>query len=445
MTANKKLQAKIISRKDAYKGFFKVEELEIEMDRHDGVSQTVTRVNFERGHAVGVLAYDPKTDQVLLINEMRPGMLAAGENPFNDSLLAGMIDKGETVLQAAKREGHEETGQDLGNLIELHSGAYVSAGGTSERLALVYGTFDATTAGGVHGKAGEGEDIKSVLVSADEFIARGKDGRLKDLKSLIFSFWLAAHREELRDPDAAAPTPEKPVDKKIGDVFAPAKPKQMGARIVERETLYEGEFAIEGLVIEMDRHDGTTQELKRLNYDRGNSIAMIGYDPKRDEVVLVNEMRSGPLAAGDDAYTDSVPAAILKDGEDPEAAAVSQMKRKTGLDLTDTFVIHPGVFPTSGGSSEKITLIAGTIDSTGADGVVNGRPKTEDSFRNIVLKSDEFIDRAEKGELKDLKSLAFAFWLANNRKALQDKAAAKDAPSAKIGKDAASKKIAGIK
>lgn len=444
MSEEKKPQAKIISRKDAYKGFFKVEELEIEMDRHDGGKQTVTRVNFERGHAVGVLAYDPKTDQVLLVNEMRPGLLAAGEDAFNDSLLAGMIDKGETPLQAASREGIEETGQQLDNLIQLHPGAYVSAGGTSERLALVFGTFDSKTAGGVHGKPGEGEDIKSVLVSADEFIARGKDGRLKDLKSLIFSFWLAAHRDELRDPEAEVPSPEKPVDKKIGDIFAPAKPKKPQAKIVGREMLYEGEFAIENLVIAMDRHDGGTQTLNRLNYDRGNSVAMIGYDPKRDEVVLVNEMRSGPLAAGDEPYTDSVPAAILKAGQDPEAAAVSQMKRKTGLDLTDTFVIHPGVFPTSGGSSEKITLVAGTVDSTNAGGV-HGRPGTEDSFRSVVLKSGEFIDRAEKGELKDLKSLAFAFWLANNRKALQDKASAKDTPAAKVGKDAASRKIAGIK
>lgn len=444
MTANKKPQAKITSRKEAFNRFFKIEELEIEMDRHDGGTQTVNRVNFERGHAVGVLAYDANTDQVLLVNEMRPGMLAAGEYPFNDSLLAGMIDKGETVLQAATREGEEETGQQLNNLILLHPGAYVSAGGTSEKLALVFGTFDSSTAGGVHGKAGEGEDIKTVLLSADEFIARGKDGRLKDLKSLIFSFWLAAHRDELRDP-AAAPSPEKPVDKKIGDLFAPSRPKKPQAKITQRETLYDGEFRIENLTIEMDKHGGGKQTLSRLNYDRGNSVAMIGYDPKRDEVVLVNEMRSGPLAAGDEAYTDSVPAAILKDGQDPEAAAIAQMKRKTGLDLTDTVVIHPGVFPTSGGSSEKITLVAGTIDSTGADGAVNGRPGSEDSFKNVVLKSDEFIARAEKGELKDLKSLAFAFWLAGNRKSLQQKAAAADAPQAKTGKDAASRKIAGVK
>ena len=438
MTEAKKPQAKITSRKNLYKGLFTVEELTIEMDRQDGGTQTVIRENFERGHAVGILPYDPKTDQVLLVNEMRPGMLAAGDYPFNDSLPAGMIDKGETQVEAATRETEEETGQALGNPRMLHEGAFVSAGGTTERLGLVYGTFDSTTAGGIHGKPGEGENIKSVLLSADEFIARGKDGRLKDMKSLVLSFWLALHHDELKDPDAKSAV-AKPVDAKIGDVFAPKKPKLPQAEIVARETLYEGKFKIEDLTIEMDKHEGGKQTLHRLNFERGNSIAMLGYDAVRDEVVLTSEMRPGMLAAGEYPYNDSVPAAMLGQGEDAIAAAVKQMRRKTGLELGEPVVIHPGAYVTAGGSSEKIVLVVGSIDSSTAGGF-HGTPGSEDDIKSTVVKSSDFIARAESGEIKDMKSLAFAFWLANNRKALQAKAAA--AP--KTGKDGLAKKISGL-
>ena len=216
MTEEKKPQARITNTERVYDGFFKMDELTIEMDKHDGGTQTIKRLNFERGNAVGILAYDPNTDEVLLINEMRPGMLAAGEYPFSDSMPAGMIDKGETAVQAAEREMEEETGVKLRNARVIHPGAFVSSGGTSEKIALVFGTVNMKEAGGVHGEAAEGESIKTVVVSAGEFIARGEDGRLRDMKSLASAFWLALHHDEVRQLVVDTDTP---LDKKISRIL----------------------------------------------------------------------------------------------------------------------------------------------------------------------------------------------------------------------------------
>jgi ADP-ribose pyrophosphatase len=410
VTEPKKPQATITDRKSLYSGFFKLEELTIDMDKHDGTSETVKRIHFERGHAVGVLAYDAQRDQVLMVNEMRPGMLAAGDYPFNDSLPAGMIDKGETHVDAALRETEEETGQVLTDPVTIHAGAYVSAGGTSEKIALVMGKVDLSKAGGVHGKEGEGENIKTVILSADEFIERANDGRIKDMKSLVSAFWLANHRKQLRDPDA---TP-------AGTVTKPStNPPQ--AEIKSREMLYDGVFKIEQLTVEQDRHDGGKQTLKRLNFERGDAIAILGYDPKRDEVVLVNEMRTGMLAAGDYPYSDTVPAAMLKKGEDVLTAAADRLTRETGLALHGVRVIHPGAYVSAGGSTEKIALVTGIVDSSNAGGV-RGRAGIGEDIKTVVISSDEFIARAEDGRLTDMKSLAMAFWLAQNRDGIQAKA-----------------------
>lgn len=199
MKEDQKPQAKIIHKKRVYDGRFKLDEYTIEMDKHDGGGkQTVNRLIFERGHAVGVLGYDPHRDEVLLINEMRPGMLAAGDYPFYDATPAGMIDEGETAIDAAKREMLEETGVALENPVLIHEGAYVSSGGTSEKIALVFGTVDMTKAGGVHGHAEEGENIKTVVMTADEFISRAENGAIKDMKSLVCAFWLAKNRDRIQ-------------------------------------------------------------------------------------------------------------------------------------------------------------------------------------------------------------------------------------------------------
>lgn len=194
----KKPQAKITATKRVFDGFFKMDEITVEAEKHNGGKQQLKRLIFERGHAVSVLAYDPHQDNVILINEMRPGMLAAGDNPFEDSLPAGMIDKGETALQAAKREMFEETGLKLKDARVIHSGAFVSPGGTSEKIALVFGVISSAKAGGVHGHVSEGEDIKTVVMKADQFIKRAEKGKVKDLKTLACAFWLAQNRDKIR-------------------------------------------------------------------------------------------------------------------------------------------------------------------------------------------------------------------------------------------------------
>ena len=196
----KKLKAEITERKRVYDGFFKVDELTINMNTHNGGSMEIKRLVFERGHAVAILGYDPSTDEVLLVNEMHPGLLSAGDYPFINALPAGMIDPGEAVLEAAAREFYEETGAQLNSARIIHDGAYVSSGGTSEKITLVIGTLDMSKVvnGSLQGKTEEGEDIRVVVVKAEDYIAQAESGQLRDMKCMVFALWLARNREKMK-------------------------------------------------------------------------------------------------------------------------------------------------------------------------------------------------------------------------------------------------------
>jgi ADP-ribose pyrophosphatase len=197
MSANK-LRATIKSSTPVASGFLRVTRYEFETDKHAGGSQTVVREVMERGNAIAVLAYDPKRDVVVLVNEFRPGCLLAGDDAFTDNLAAGGIADNETAIEAAVRETKEETGLDLVQPILVHPGAYVSSGGTSEKIAIVAGMVDASNAGGIHGVEGESEDILCVVVPADEFIRRARNSEIADLKTLVAAYWFADNRERLR-------------------------------------------------------------------------------------------------------------------------------------------------------------------------------------------------------------------------------------------------------
>ena len=190
MTA-RQLKAVIHSRTPLHEGFLRVYRYEFDVEKYGGGVRRTTWEVMERGNAVAVLGHDPGRDEVVLVNEFRPGLMVAGDYPYRDNLVAGAIEDNETALQAAVREMQEEAGLVLSNPVLIHPGAYVSSGGTSEKIAIVYGTVDTSHAGGVHGNATEQEDILTVVLPAKVFIDRVRTGNVNDLKTLVAGYWFA--------------------------------------------------------------------------------------------------------------------------------------------------------------------------------------------------------------------------------------------------------------
>jgi ADP-ribose pyrophosphatase len=177
-----------------HEGFLRVYQYEFDVEKHGGGIKRISWEMMERGNAVAVLGHDPSRDEVVLGNEFRPGAIVAGDYPYRDNLVAGAIESNETALQAAVREMQEETGLVLSDPVLIHSGAYVSSGGTSEKISIVYGTVDTAHAGGLHGNPAENEDILTIVLPAKVFIDRVHSGEINDLKTLVAGYWFAKHR-----------------------------------------------------------------------------------------------------------------------------------------------------------------------------------------------------------------------------------------------------------
>jgi ADP-ribose pyrophosphatase len=197
--STRKMHAATRGRTPLYEGFLKVYRYDFEIERHGGGVERRSWEVMERGHAVAVLGHDPVRDEVVLVNEFRPGLLIAGEYPFRDNLVAGAIDGNESPIEAAVREMQEETGLELRDPTIIHPGAYVSSGGTSERITLVYGTVNTAGAGGIHGALNEGEDILAVVLPAQVFVDRVRAGEINDMKTLLAGHWFAQARTPTPD------------------------------------------------------------------------------------------------------------------------------------------------------------------------------------------------------------------------------------------------------
>jgi ADP-ribose pyrophosphatase len=181
-----------------YDGYFRIEGFRLRHRLHaGGWSRTLLRELFERGHAVAVLPYDPDRDEVILIEQFRIGAFAAGWNPWQIEVVAGIIEVGETPVDVARRECVEEIGVPVGELIKIID--YLpSPGGMSETMTLYCGRVDAAGAGGIHGIDGEDEDIRAFVLSADDALAALAAGSIENSAIIIALQWLAANRADLR-------------------------------------------------------------------------------------------------------------------------------------------------------------------------------------------------------------------------------------------------------
>lgn len=78
-----KNDVEIIAREPCYKGFFSLTRYRF---RHrlfnGGMSKEVTREVFERGHAAVLLPYDPVSDRVVLIEQIRIPAFDSSPTPW---------------------------------------------------------------------------------------------------------------------------------------------------------------------------------------------------------------------------------------------------------------------------------------------------------------------------------------------------------------------------
>lgn len=187
----------IIEKTTPFQGYFRIDRYTLRHRRHDGGwTAPMTREIFERGHASGVLLYDPVTDRVGLIEQFRPGALAAGWHPWLVEVVAGIIDDGATPDAVAIREAHEEAGVVIDDLVPICK-YLVTPGGSSETMELYCARVDAATLGGIHGLEEEGEDIRVFSVAADEAIRWIEEGRVLNSCAIIALQWLALNRSRL--------------------------------------------------------------------------------------------------------------------------------------------------------------------------------------------------------------------------------------------------------
>ena len=193
-----KESAELVRHEVAFQGYFKVVRYFFRHTLYEGgMSGVISREVFERGHAGGVLMYDPERDEVVLIRQFRAGAYVAGHHPWVWEVVAGIIEENETAEQMIRRETVEEAGLEVGELIPIQN-VMLTPGACSETCQIFLGRIDSSKAGGVFGLAEEHEDILVKVMKFADAYALVERNEVDNAVGVIALQWLALHRDEVR-------------------------------------------------------------------------------------------------------------------------------------------------------------------------------------------------------------------------------------------------------
>jgi len=151
---------------------------------------------------------------------------------------------------------------------------------------------------------------------------------------------------------------------------------------------------------------------------RGQAAAIVLYDPDRESVVLVEQLRLPALLAGRSPWQLEAAAGLVDSEESPEEVAIRETREETGLALLSEPVPIHRYLPSAGGSDESVFLFCGHVDSTTASGV-HGLPEEHEDIRVVVKTLAEIETLLDEGAIESGHTLLGLFWLLRHRHRLR--------------------------
>lgn len=190
---------------------------------------------------------------------------------------------------------------------------------------------------------------------------------------------------------------------------------QQDLEILREETVYQGHFQLKKIFF---RHKlfsgGMSGEVVRELLIKGAASAVIAYDPVRDSVVLVEQVRIGAY----DPNSESSPwlveliAGMVDTDESPEEVAIRESQEEAGLTVSN--LQHAvSVWDSPGGTVERLHLFLGLVDSSKVGGIY-GLPEENEDILVHVVSREQAYQWVEQGKIDNVIAVVGLQWLQLN-------------------------------
>jgi ADP-ribose pyrophosphatase len=143
------------------------------------------------------------------------------------------------------------------------------------------------------------------------------------------------------------------------------------------------------------------------------------YDPNRDEVVLIEQFRAGAVLNPDRAWLIEIVAGAIEQGESAEEVAYRESEEEAGCQIEEIMLIKE-FYTTPGGSSERISLFCGKVNTAGLGGV-HGLDNEDEDILVSVVKFDDAYQMVDSGAIDSGIPIIALQWLFIHKNELKEK------------------------
>lgn len=194
-------------------------------------------------------------------------------------------------------------------------------------------------------------------------------------------------------------------------VSHPATFHKDDVEIIARESLYEGFFSLERYRFRHRLFNGEMSgEVSREILERGHAVVLLPYDPVRDEVVLIEQIRIAAYDTSPSPWLFELVAGMIEPGESLEAVARREAQEEAGLSVGRCKPII-SYLASPGGTSERLAVMVGEVDARAAQGI-HGLAEENEDIRVHVVSREQSYAWVESGIIDNAASVIALQWLA---------------------------------
>ncbi|MCC4235988.1 ADP-ribose diphosphatase [Vibrio anguillarum] len=187
--------------------------------------------------------------------------------------------------------------------------------------------------------------------------------------------------------------------------------------VISKETLFQGFFRMVKYRFKHKLFEGGwSEEIEREMFERGHAAAMLPYDPVRDEVVIIEQIRVGALEHAHPWQLEII-AGVIDPNETSEQVIRREAMEEAGIEVNRIEKIS-SYYPSSGGCSELLDVFVGEIDATQAKGV-HGLDYEGEDIKVHVMSREEAYRLVKNGQIENGASIIALQWLELNYQQLQ--------------------------
>ena len=124
---------------------------------------------------------------------------------------------------------------------------------------------------------------------------------------------------------------------------------------------YDGFFKVDKVVLQHEKFDGSmSKEIDRLNFNRGDTVAVVLYNKKNKSVVLIRQFRYPSYVDDGPGWLLECVAGIKDNGE--ISVAKKEVLEETGYKINELKYLTR-FYPSPGGCSERISVYLAYVET----------------------------------------------------------------------------------